>query len=182
MDISARPRGQIGQWNLTADDGTQIIFTSFIGIEFRDNAKVSEEALEQGTFTSYNKTESSAQAYVTLGMSAAIESEWVDIAAMIDNLQKLKKNPTKMTVVTPEHVLQNMTLEAWNYNRQAEDGVGVVYVELALREVREIGDVSLAGGGYSSSQVKNPNGASTANRGTVNAQQDESALFKLFNR
>lgn len=84
-----------------------------------------------------------------------------------------------LTIVTPEHVLENYSLEKFSYNRTAEDGVGVLFVDLVVREIREIGNTNLAGGGLSYSTVKNPSNASEVNRGTVGAKQDQSLLSHL---
>lgn len=172
--------GQRGQWDLTADDGTTIKFTSFIELEFRGASKVAEEALEQGTFSSYNKTDNSDEATVTLGMSDAYGQGGDNLENAITNLKKLLAQPIKCTIVTPDHVLSSMTIEGLNYTRSADDGVAVLIVEIKLREVREIGDVSKAGGGLSTSAVKNPATASTAKKGNSAASKASTQQAKVY--
>lgn len=168
-----------GQWDLTAEDGTTISFTSFLELEFRGASKVAEEALEQGTFSSYNKTDNSDEVTVKLGMSDAF-GNGDDIQNAITNLKKLLAQPTKCTVITPDHVLDSMTVEGLNYTRSAEDGVATLFVEIKLREIREIGDVSKAGGGLSTTAVKNPATASTAKKGNSAASKATSAQAEKY--
>lgn len=165
--------GVQGNWSVTATDGSALQFTSFMSMEFIDNAKVVEESIEKGTFTSYNKTESSGEAYIVLGLTY---DDGADIPSMLDILGRWKSEPILLTIITPEHVLESYTLERWTYNRVKEDGVGVLFVEIQVREIRENGDTSLAGGGLKTSQVRNPSNASSQNRGTIGATKDQSLL------
>lgn len=165
--------GVQGNWQVSANDGSQIQFTSFMSMEFIDNAKVVEESIEKGTFTSYNKTESSGEAYIVLGLTY---DDGADIPATLDLMARWKSEPILLTIITPEHVLENYTLERWTYNRIKEDGVGVLFVEIQVREIRENGDTSLAGGGLRTSQVRNPSNASAQQRGTIGAKPNQSLL------
>lgn len=168
--------GVQGEWTVTSNEGAQIAFTAFMSMEFIDNARVNEEALEQGTFTSYNKSESSGEAYIVLGLTY---DDGADIPATLRLLGEWKARPVLLTIITPEHVLENYTLERWTYNRSVEDGVGVLFVEIQCKEIREVGNARLAGGGLSTNSVRNPAAASPVNRGTLGAKPDQSLLKSL---
>ena len=56
----------------------------------------------------------------------------------MDRLTALSQNDEKITLTTPEQSYPNMMLESFDYRRDANNGRGVLYVDLRFKEIREV--------------------------------------------
>ena len=125
-----------GQWSLIdMNSGQNIVtFTSFIDADISDENKVVEEAVEEGSFASYNKVETPIVISVTLGLSGT--------TAILQNaLNALKKychSTDLISLVTPTAEYQNLNLEKYDYQLKREIGRGALYVALSLIEIRQV--------------------------------------------
>lgn len=164
--------GQQGRWTVTDENGGALVtFTTFLEMDFKGESKVVEQPTEQGGFVSYNKVQNPSETFVTLG----IQGTDTTLGDALTTLEKAQKETTLLSVVTPSKVISSVTLAGINYSRKREDGWGVLYVELHLKEVRQVAAQYAA---IPRRQAKNPSDASKQDRGKV---QTKSFLKQLGN-
>ena len=151
------------QWLLADTSGKSLItFTSFIDADIRLGGRVVSEAVESGSFASYNKLKEPADISVTLAVSGTSD----ELQTALNTLIKLKEGTDLFSLVTPEYEYKNLTLESLNFKRSVDEGVDVIYFTLSLLEVEEVTSA------YSTTSIKygqaknNSGGVSSQNTGT----------------
>lgn len=123
------------EWYLMDEDGgTPVAFTSFISMELRAEGKVVSAPVEEGSFASYNKVSSPLSIKCTLG----IMGDDAELQAALHVLSILQEDTLLLSLVTPNAEYENLNLVSYNYQRRREDGLGVLYVELQLEEIRQV--------------------------------------------
>ncbi|MEG2172379.1 MAG: hypothetical protein RRY29_03865 [Desulfovibrionaceae bacterium] len=169
---------QYGQWSVVDEGGKAlVVFTSFIDMDFKDDSKVPDQPVEEGGFFSYNKVESPAETFVTLAM----QGDETAIADAVETLGKAKRETSLLSVLTPSHVIDSVTLTGFNYRRRREDGLSLLVVELHLQEIRQVAAQYVS---IPVRQAKNPSDASKQDRGKVQnksiAQQGKEKVASWF--
>lgn len=156
---------QYGQWTVADDESgrTLVAFTSFLDMDFKGESKVLDQPTEEGGFFSYNKVENPDESYVTLAM----QGDDTALSDALNALKEAKKDTRLLSVVTPSHVIAPVTLTGFNYQRRREDGLGLLVVELHLKEVRQVAAQYTA---IPTRQAKNPSDASNQDRGKVQSK------------
>ena len=163
------------RWTLADQNAAAIVeFTSLISLDVRDEGQVASEPIEEGSFTSYNKTDSPLEVYTTLG----VQGEPDALQSVIDRLRELKRSTTTFSLVTPEQEYENLNLESFNYVRRREDGLNALYVELHLVEIREV-QSSYSNVALPASKCRNSDNASKVNTGKAQAEQRESVASRI---
>lgn len=132
-------------------------FTSIISVDVKDNNKTLQYPTEKGSFASYNKVSMPLE----LSLTAAFEGSDAETGNLIDTLFSLAKGVELVSLTTPETEYQNLAVENVNYSRKRENGVGVVYFDITLKEVRQVEPA------YAKAikKPKNPEAAPTADVG-----------------
>lgn len=106
---------------------------SMISLDNRQIAQVSDFRIEDGGFNSYNKVQ-------TPGMVAVQISRGGDINKRKTFLEWLSENVRSTAVydvVTPDHIYKNVTLEAYDISRTAEQGgASLVIANCIFRTIR----------------------------------------------
>lgn len=133
--MSLLPLNKTANWSLNNKSGEPVVkFTSFLSMDLRDNYQVVEGPVEEGGFASYNKVASPLEIDVSLG----IEGDDATLDEALEALNQLAASTEILSVVTPESEYQNMNLESVSYRRRREDGLGVLWLDLKLIEVRQV--------------------------------------------
>lgn len=165
--MSSLPQRAQGQWTLmAATGGPAVTFTSFLSMDLRAESQVVTGAIEEGSFASYNKVEQPLQIDVQLGIQGDA-AELQDALATIDELQN---SIDLLSLVTPNAEYTSLNLESYSYQRKREAGASVLWVDLALVEVKQVGQ-----------QYTNVRLARRTNRGKQQAKQ-QSALSGLLGK
>lgn len=107
---------------------------STFGFDFTKEMRVSDFPVEGGSFASYNKVEMPANPVVTLAL-AGTESERTTFLNSIDTVCK---STQLCTVITPEVVYDNYTIDRYRYQRRAVRGATLLMVEVSLKEIRDV--------------------------------------------
>ena len=151
-----------GKWTLVdAKSGQNICtFTSFIDSEIKDEQKVTNEAVEEGSFASYNKVETPLEVKVTLGLSGTTAV----LQNALDALKKYCHSTDLVNLVTPTAEYESLNLERFDYQLKRENGRGALYVALQLVEIRQVKTV------YTNAKV-----APQQDRGKVQTKSDSKA-------
>jgi hypothetical protein len=114
--------------------GSSPAVLSTFGFDFTKEMRVSDFPVEGGSFASYNKVEMPANPVVTLAF-AGTESERTTFLAAID---KVAISTQLCTVITPEAVYDNYTIDRYRYQRRAVRGATLLMVEVSLKQVRDV--------------------------------------------
>lgn len=161
-------------WYLTCvkNQGTEnasresIAFDSMLSIDVKAENQVAQEAVEQGSFASYNKLASPTTVTVKLA-KGGYEEEQQDLLTKLD---KLCASTTYVNLITPSACYLLYNLESYAYMRDDTSGAQLLTVELTLVEVRVV-----------SSQTTTASKTSTGKTKSVKASaaKDKSSTSKV---
>lgn len=147
------------RWGIfTADGSPSLDVDSVISVEYRADSTVSDYAIENGGFVSYNKVDRPYESRVRLARSGAS----VDRTAFLQALQSLKSSVELVTIVTPEQVYENANVTGYDVGRSATEGAQMLVAELQLQEIRQAPATAY-------SNTRDPSGADAVNDGAVQA-------------
>lgn len=133
--MSLLPQRAAGQWSLNNASGERVVeFTSFLSMDLRDDYNVVTGPVEEGSFASYNKVASPLEIDCSLG----IEGDDNTLNVALDALNELAASTGILSLVTPETEYYNLNLKSVSYRRRREDGLGVLWLDLKLVEVRQV--------------------------------------------
>lgn len=152
------------QWTLMQEGRTLITFTSMLEAHVQSDSVVPEEALEQGSFAAYNRTQYSDVFRVRL----AIEGDASELQQAQETLKKLKSGTDTFSLVTPDYEHENLTLESYDYMRNQRQGNGLLIVDMRIKEIREVqtGTATLT-----TAQCKNASNASKQKTGRTQPKE-----------
>jgi hypothetical protein len=148
------------RWGVfTADGQTQaLIPDSVVGFEYANSSRVSDYPVEQGAFASYNKvsTPFDVRMRVTVGGTEANRS------GFIYSLDQMLAATDLFSLLTPERIYPNVTLVHYDFKRESTNGVTLLTIDCAFREVRIVTAAQF-------SQTQSVSAESPANQGQVQA-------------
>lgn len=144
-------------WGVFDKDGNQALTPdSFLGVEYRNESRVSNYPQEQGAFASYNKVATPFDCRVRM----AIGGDKASRTAFLSAVDAMLKGIDLFTVVTPEVTYANATLETYDYRRDSFNGVSMLIVSLDFIEVRITATAQ-----FSAASTKSPSGADPVSGG-----------------
>lgn len=133
--MSLLPQRSLGKWSLNNASGERVVeFTSFLSMDLRDEYNVVTSPVEEGSFASYNKVATPLEIDCSLG----IEGDETTLNIALDQLNELAASTEIVSLVTPETEYYNLNLKSVSYRRKREDGLGVLWLDLKLVEVRQV--------------------------------------------
>lgn len=135
-----------GNYALTPD--------SFVKFEYKENHKIPNYPVEQGSFQSYNK--------VTLPYEIKLIVTKVgifDIPPFINQILLLLNSTDILSIVTPDKIYNSANLINFDYRKEARNGATLLIAELTFQEVRIAPNPSLP--------TAAPSGAKTTPLGQV---------------
>lgn len=149
------------KWGLFNTDGSIALQPdSIVSLEFSREWRIPDYPVEQGSFESYNKVilPSETRIRMTKGGSDT------DRYHFLGQLSALAKSLTLLSISMPEgKMIQGVNILHFNLNRTSTNGVGLVTVDVALKEVRVTATAAF-------SNTAQPSGADQTNTGTVQPQ------------
>lgn len=149
------------QWGLFTLDGKIALQPdSIVSLEFSREWRIPDYPVEQGSFQSYNKVilPSDTRIRMTKGGSDS------DRYHFLAQLSALARSLTLLNVSMPEgKMIQSVNINHFNLSRTSTNGVSLLTVDVALKEVRVTATAAL-------SNTAKPSGAAPTNTGTVQPQ------------
>jgi len=159
------------RWGVFSADGQTQILTpdSVVGFEYANSSRVSDYPVEQGAFASYNKvsTPFDVRMRVTVGGTEANRS------AFIYSLDQMLAATDLFSLLTPERVYLNVTLEHYDFRREGTNGVTLLTIDCAFREVRIV-----TGAQYS--QTQSDSSTPSVSQGQVQAVEGGAINLKMI--
>lgn len=127
------------KWGIIDKNGAAVITPdSFVDFEFREERKIPNYPIEQGSFQSYNKVSVPFDLRVTvscsgntLGVGGRMSKQ-----AFLEAIQKLLNSLDLVSVVTPNITYNNCNLVHVDYRREARQGATLILAQLWFQEVR----------------------------------------------
>ena len=109
-------------------------FSAMIEFSAEKSSRLPDEPIEKGSFSTYNRIIEPR----SISCRLAVKGYPSELQRAIDRLTTLAENDEKITLTTPEQSYKNMMLESFDYLRDAQNGRGVLYVDLRFKEIREV--------------------------------------------
>lgn len=126
---------QAQQWSFTDENGSAALpDAAVMDVHVTAGGTVVSSKIEKGSFATYNKSTEPLEINVTL----SFQGSDTFLQSIIDKVDKLKEALTYFSVVTPIHEYEKMTLQNYDYQLSADNGLGVLYINASLIEVREV--------------------------------------------
>lgn len=145
-------------WTILDEQSLPVLsFTSFISLDSDNTSKITNYTSEKGTFSSYNKIVAPDELAVTL----AIQGNAAEIQDAIAILDTLRKEPQKVSIVSPYKEYKWFSLESYSYSFNQSQGVNLLIAAMNFKQVNEVEAI------YTNSikYPKNPSAASAVNGG-----------------
>lgn len=158
-------------WSILDERGEQAVsFTSFLGMDCRNEGDALSYPVEEGGFVNYNKVQRPVGINVKLG----VQGSEADFEQVLLRLEEFQRGAVTLSVGTPAHLYPNMTLTGCTYTRDREGGAAMLLLDLSFTEVRE--PVRQPGGIISS--PKNATSFSQVNIGKIQPLVESALLVK----
>jgi hypothetical protein len=127
------------KWGIVDKNGAAVISPdSFVDFEYREERKIPNYPIEQGSFNSYNKVAVPFDIRVTvscsgntLGVPGRMSKQ-----AFLTAIQALLNSLDLVSVVTPNNTYNNCNLVHVDYRREARQGATLILAQLWFQEVR----------------------------------------------
>jgi hypothetical protein len=120
-------------WIVKAEKA-EVDFSAMIEFSATRESRLPDEPIEKGSFATYNRVIDP----VTIQCKLAVKGGAAELQSKVDRLTALSQTDEKITLTTPEQSYPNMMLESFDYRRDANNGRGVLYVDLRFKEIREV--------------------------------------------
>ncbi len=123
--------------------------------------------IEEGSFTSYNKTVEPIQIDATLayrGKDSVLQS-------VLKGLHQLQESVTKFSIITPSYEYENMTLQNFSYSLRREDGYGALYVDCTFVEIKEVKIAYTTGSPITQESTGDDSAVSSVDGGTAQGEE-----------
>lgn len=188
IDFIQRKLGTyVNDWRILpmSSGGGTLSFDSMLSVDIKAENQVVQEAVEQGSFASYNKLASPTEIRVKLAKSGYD----YDKQAFLKTLDKYCEGTDLLKLVTPSASYSGYNLESYAYMRDDTSGAQLLTVELVLKEVRQVqsnvtteaagttasGDAE--GSKVAASSAKNKSSASKVDTGKTQAKQPYTSVL-----
>ena len=157
-------------WTILDEQSLPVLsFTSFISLDSDSSSKITNYTSEKGTFSSYNKIVAPDELAVTL----AIQGNAAEIQDAIAILDTLRKEPQKVSIVSPYKEYKWFSLESYSYSFNQSQGVNLLIAAMNFKQVNEVEAV------YTNSikYPKNPSASSAVNGGKKQGKELTSIIY-----
>lgn len=157
-------------WTILDEQSLPVVtFTSFLSLDSDNTSKITNYTSEKGTFSSYNKIVAPDELAVTL----AIQGNAAEIQDAIAVLDTLRKEPQKVSIVSPYKEYKWFSLESYSYSFNQSQGVNLLIAAMNFKQVNEVEAV------YTNSikYPKNPSAASAVNGGKKQGKELTSIIY-----
>lgn len=129
------PEYRVQQWMIADERGNSVLpIKSILALSATSGGSVVSDAIEEGSFTAYNKTSEPLE----LNMEIGFEGEDWELNHALTSLTELKESVATFSIVTPYHEYENMTLENYDYEMKTENGLGALIANCTFKEIREV--------------------------------------------
>lgn len=158
------------EWMIADEAGNSILpVYSVLSVDVTMDGKAVSDPIEEGSFTTYNKTTSP----ISIDMEISFQGDKASLQEAVTKAKELKESVNTFSIVTPDYEFENMTLERLSYNMRVENGLGVLVVSLSCVEVKEVqaAYASVSQAAIQAAQCSNASNVSTVNTGQTTTSE-----------
>lgn len=143
--------------------GADITPDSVLEMSFQSESEATSEPIEKGGFASFYKTNSPE----TVSLVFSFSSDDAKQNNALDKIKERKENYDLISILTPTHLYENMTILSYSYNRTNTDGMTMLVLQVDFQQIKQVAiDTGVA-------QYKNPSSAGKKNTGKKQAVDSE---------
>ncbi len=153
-DSGISPSGA-AQWGIFKNGRPAVTAESVFSFEYRNESSISDFPVERGAFESYNKVASPYDARIRF-IAGSMEQR----QSLLEVVERISGDLELYDAVTPEKTFTNVNVVHYDFRRSAASGLGLLAVDVWVREVRLTQS-------QESAPTAAPSGASPINGGTV---------------
>jgi hypothetical protein len=162
--------GQPPIWGVFQSGVPVVIADTVTHFQYKQDWAIADYPVERGGFESYDKvnTPYSVQMQFVSGGSEAKRQ------ALLDSIVAISDQLTLYDIVTPEAVYIGVNVQRYEYQRAANNGVGMMKVNVSFLEIREEGVTDFK-------NTKSPSGYAAQQAGNVQSLPAVAAIAGLVN-
>ena len=143
--------------------GADITPDSVLEMSFQSESEATSEPIEKGGFASFYKTNSPE----TVSLVFSFSSDDAKQNNVLDKIKERKENYDLISILTPTHLYENMTILSYSYNRTNTDGMTMLVLQVDFQQIKQVAvNTGVA-------QYKNVTSASKKNTGKKQAVDAE---------
>lgn len=144
------------QWGLFLNGAPVVVSDNVSSMEYRKQYSVSDYPVEKGSFESFDKVELPFDVRMAFTAGGSLANR----EALLNSCQAILGDLNLYDAVSPEGIYPNCNVTHMDYRRTAQNGMGLITVNLWLLEIRQAPTAQL-------SNTKSPTSASPVNGGTA---------------
>lgn len=114
--------------------GADITPDSVLEMSFQAESEATSEPIEKGGFASFYKTNSPET--VSLVFSFSVDDARQNNA--LDKIRERKENYDLISILTPTHLYENMTILSYSYNRTNTDGMTMLVLQVDFQQIKQV--------------------------------------------
>ena len=139
--------------------GADIEPDSVLEMNYTGESEATSEPIEKGNFASFYKTNSPD----TISIVFSFNSDDARQNAALDKIEERKKSYELISILTPTHLYEDMTILTYSYSRSNSDGMTLLVLQVDFQKVKQVAiNTGVA-------QYKNVTSASKKNTGKKQA-------------
>lgn len=139
--------------------GADIEPDSVLEMNYTGESEATSEPIEKGNFASFYKTNSPD----TISIVFSFNSDDARQNAALDKIEERKKGYELISILTPTHLYEDMTILTYSYSRTNTDGMTLLVLQVDFQKIKQVAvNTGVA-------QYKNVTSASKKNTGKKQA-------------
>lgn len=114
--------------------GADITPDSVLEMSFQAESEATSEPIEKGGFASFYKTNSPE----TVSLVFSFSSDDARQNNALDKIRERKENYDLISILTPTHLYENMTILSYSYNRTNTDGMTMLVLQVDFQQIKQV--------------------------------------------
>ena len=114
--------------------GADITPDSVLEMSFQAESEATSEPIEKGGFASFYKTNSPE----TVSLVFSFSSDDTKQNNALDKIKERKENYDLISILTPTHLYENMTILSYSYNRTNTDGMTMLVLQVDFQQIKQV--------------------------------------------
>ena len=114
--------------------GADVTPDSVLEMSFQSESEATSEPIEKGGFASFYKTNSPETVSLVFSFSADDAKQ----NNALDKIRERKENYDLISILTPTHLYENMTIVSYSYNRTNTDGMTMLVLQVDFQQIKQV--------------------------------------------
>lgn len=114
--------------------GADITPDSVLEMSFQAESEATSEPIEKGGFASFYKTNSPETVSLVFSFSADDARQ----NTALNKIRERKENYDLISILTPTHLYENMTILSYSYNRTNTDGMTMLVLQVDFQQIKQV--------------------------------------------